>query len=265
MKLPFCTRFGSAANDGVAPIAATPTIQSAPSGFTSRSRRRTVRGVNQLPKMRKSGKIALSTGIYGMGMRPTKRSSSRTIKHLTKEQLRAFFRAIPRENIRDRLLFNVMYLHALRRGEAAILMLDSFEGGMIHVKRLKGGRSLSYDMFPSTIKLLRRYLAIRRDDGCVYLFRGLRRACVPLSGRTIDGLFRRYATAAGLPPGLRHSHVLRHSLGTHLANEGVDIADAAEQLGHSDLNSTAIYFEITNRRRAKIHRRMLRSTEIVRT
>jgi hypothetical protein len=32
----------------------------------------------------------------------------------------------------------------------------------------------------------------------------------------------------------------------------VDIADAAEQLGPSDLNSTAIYFEITNRRRAKI-------------
>lgn len=200
-----------------------------------------------------------------MGKRRMAQRSSRTIKHLTKEQLRAFFRAIPRENIRDRLLFNVMYLHALRRGEASILILDSFEGGMIHVTRLKGGRSLSYDMFPSTRRLLRSYLAIRPHDDCPYLFRGRRRACAPLSGRTIDYLFCRYATAAGLPSDLRHSHVLRHSLGTHLANEGFDIADAAEQLGHSDLNSTAIYFQITNRRRARIHRRMLRSTEIVRS
>lgn len=215
--------------------------------------------------MRKSGRIALSIGNYGMGKRRTTQRLGRTIKHLTKEQLRAFFRAIPRENIRDRLLFNVMYLHALRRGEASILTLDSFEGGMIHVTRLKGGRSLSYDMFPSTRKLLKRYLAIRPDDDCPYLFRSRRRACAPLSGRTIDYLFCRYATAAGLPPDLRHSHVLRHSLGTHLANEGFDIADAAEQLGHSDLNSTTIYFQITNRRRAKIHRRMLRSTEIVRS
>src|ERR1700741_737135 len=233
VKPPFCTRFGSAANDGAALIVATTTIQSTPSDFTRRRCRRTVGRPNQLPKMRKSGRIALSTGNYGMGKRRATRRSSRTIKHLTKEQLRDFFRAIPRENIRDRLLFNVMYLHALRRGEAAILTLDSFQGCMIHVTRLKGGRSLSYDMFPSTIKLLRRYLAIRRDDGCAYLFRGLRRACAPLSGRTIDGLFRQYATAAGLPSALRHSHVLRHSLGTHLANEGVDIADAAEQLGHT--------------------------------
>lgn len=216
--------------------------------------------------MRKSGRIALSIGNYGMAKRPAKRSSPRrTVKHLTKEQLRTFFRVIPRENIRDRLLFNVMYLHGLRRGEAAILTLTSFGGGMIHVTRLKGGRSLSYDLFPSTRRLLKRYLALRATDVCPYLFRGRRRACAPLSGRTIDGLFRKYATAAGLPPDLRHSHVLRHSLGTHLANEGFDIADAAEQLGHSDLDSTMVYFEITNRRRAKIHRRMLRSTEIVRS
>lgn len=77
-------------------------------------------------------------------------------------------------------------------------------------------------------------------------------------------LFRRYATEVGLAPDLRHTHVLRHSLGTHLANEGIDISDAAEQLGHKDISSTAIYFQITDRRRAKVHRRMRRSREIVR-
>ncbi len=186
------------------------------------------------------------------------------VKHLAKEQLQAFFRAIPRENIRDRLLFNLMYLHALRRGEAAILTLDDFWEGKIRVTRLKGGRSLTYPMFPSSLALLRRYLKVRPPDECPYLFRGRRHGRAPLAGRTIGHLFHRYATAAGLPTDLRHSHVLRHSLGTHLANEGVDISDAAEQLGHTELSSTAIYFEITDRRRRKVHRRMLRSPEIVR-
>jgi integrase/recombinase XerD len=186
------------------------------------------------------------------------------VKHLAKEQLQAFFGAIPRENIRDRLLFNLMYLHALRRGEAAILTLDDFWEDKIRVTRLKGGRSLTYPMFPSSLALLRRYLKVRPQDECPYLFRGRRHGGAPLAGRTIGHLFHHYATAAGLPTDLRHSHVLRHSLGTHLANEGVDISDAAEQLGHTELSSTAIYFEITDRRRRKVHRRMLRSPEIVR-
>lgn len=186
------------------------------------------------------------------------------IKHLTKEQLRAILRVIPKENLRDRLLINLMYLHGLRRGEAAILTLDCFQGGTVFVRRLKGGISLTYELFPSSRALLRRYLAMRREDDCPYLFRGRRKGCAPLSGRTIDSIVRKYAAAAGLPVDLRHSHVLRHSLGTHMANEGIDIADVAEQLGHSDLSSTAIYFQITHKRRAKIHRRMLRSREIVR-
>ena len=187
------------------------------------------------------------------------------IKHLTKEQLRALLRAVPKQNLRDRLLINLMYLCGLRRGEAAMLTLDCFQNGTIFVRRLKGGISLTYELFPSSRTLLRQYLAVRRDDGCPYLFRGRRKSWTPLSGRTIDDIVRKYAAAAGLPADLRHSHVLRHSLGTHMANEGIDIADVAEQLGHADLSSTAIYFQITHKRRAKIHRRMLRSSEIVRS
>jgi len=221
--------------------------------------------LTERPEMGKSGRITRSRKSYGKGRRGTRRRSADSIKFLTKEQFRALLRAIPKENIRDRLLVNLMYLHALRRREAALLRVDDFADGRIFVRRLKGGRSLWYQMFPSSIALLRRYLAIRPKDDCPYLFRGLRRGSAPLSGRTIAALFQRYAIAAGLPPDLRHPHVLRHSLGTHLANEGIDISDAAEQLGHTELSSTAIYFQITDRRRAKVHRRMRRSREIVRS
>lgn len=198
------------------------------------------------------------------GRRGKKSRSAVTIKFLTKEQLRAFFQAIPKTNVRDRLLFNVMYLHALRRGEAAMLTLDDVRDGKIYVTRLKGGKSLPYPMYPTSLRLLRQYLAIRPDDDCPYLFRGRRHCCAPLSGRTIAELFRRYATKAGLPPDLRHPHVLRHTLGTHVANAGIDVSDASEQLGHTEISSTMIYFQITDRRRTKVHRRLRRSPEIVR-
>jgi integrase len=52
-----------------------------------------------------------------------------------RNKLRSLFCAIPRENIRDRLLFNFMYLHGLRRGEAAILSLDGLRDGRIYIAR----------------------------------------------------------------------------------------------------------------------------------
>ena len=194
-----------------------------------------------------------------------RRSAHGTVKYLTKDEVARFFRAIPKENVRDRLLFNLMYLHGLRRGEVAILTVARECGdGRIFVSRLKHGVSKAYQLFPSSLGLLARYLRERGDDACPYLFRGRQFRCAPLSGRLIDHLFRRYATAAGLPDDRRHSHVLRHSIGVHMANEGFDISDVGDHLGHADLTSTAIYFEITDKRRAANFQRMLRSREIER-
>lgn len=208
--------------------------------------------------MGKSGRIRSSTP-----KRTAKRGDGGRTKWLTKDEVQRFFRAIPRENIRDRLLFNLMYLHGLRRGEAATLKIEDLAGGRIYVSRLKGGESKAYTMFPSSRSLLRRYLELRSDDPCPYLFRGLRKKCRPLSGRTLDDLCRRYATAAELPPDRRHCHALRHSIGRHMEEEGFDISDVADHLGHANLKSTRIYFEISDRRRAKSHERMRRSREIV--
>lgn len=209
--------------------------------------------------MGKSGRIKNLTG-KSKGARRARE----TVKWLTKEELRRFFQAIPKENIRDRLLFNLMYLHGLRRTEAARLTINDVRNGTIYICRLKGGESKTYRMFPSSRRLLRQYLAIRGDDPCPYLFRGRRRKCAPLSGRTLAELMGRYAAAAGLPPDRRNCHALRHSIGRHMQEEGFDISDVGDHLGHADLKSTKIYFQISDRRRAKSYRRMLRSREIVR-
>src|SRR5205085_9521688 len=101
----------------------------------------------------------------------------------------------------------------------------------------------------------------RSSDSSAYLLRGRRREAAPLSGGEVNRLFHVYAALADLPADRRHVHVLRHSIGVHLANANWDIADVQDWLGHRDISSTLVYFRITNKRREAKYRSTLRSRE----
>jgi integrase len=194
-----------------------------------------------------------------------RRREQEAVKYLTKQEVERFFHAIPKENVRDLLLFDLIYRHGLRRSEAALLTLDDVRGGKIWVARRKHGLSNAYPLHPRSKQLLRRYFTQRRPDECAYLFRGRRHTQAALSGGEINRLCHLYATTAQLPPDRRHAHTLRHSVGVHLANAGWDVADVQDWLGHRDISSTLIYFRITNKRREARYRATLRSREIART
>lgn len=194
-----------------------------------------------------------------------RRREQEATKYLTKQEVERFFRAIPKNNVRDVLLFDLIYRHGLRRIEAARLTLDDVQGGKIWIARVKHGVSNAYPLHPRSARLLRRYIALRRDDDSSYLFRGRRRTDAALSGGEINRLFHDYALTAALPSDRCHVHVLRHSIGVHFANAGWDVADVQDWLGHRDISSTLIYFRITNKRREARYRATLGSREIART
>jgi integrase len=195
-------------------------------------------------------------------MRLVETSATRQIAYLTKDEVERFFDAIPSLDVRDRLLFDVIYRYGLRRGEAALLRREHLSGGRIWITREKGGISGEYPIHPATRRLLWNYIAELGEDERPYLFVSRQSGSRPISPSTIYGLFRRYSDAANLPVDRRHPHVLRHSIAVHLMNAGWDAADVQDWLGHRDIASTMVYAAVTNRRREQKYEEALLSDEI---
>ncbi len=188
-------------------------------------------------------------------------AARRQIIYLSKEEVERFFAAIPRENARDRLLFEAIYRYGLRRREAALIRREHISE-RIWITRLKGGVSGEYPIHPTTRRLLWPYLSDRHRATSPYLFFTRQSGAKPLSASTIYGLFRRYAEAAKLPRERQHPHVLRHSIATHLLDAGWDIADVQDWIGHADIKSTQVYAKVTNKRRETRYAESLSSDAI---
>ena len=82
----------------------------------------------------------------------------RPVKYMTMAETEAFFRSIPREHLRNRLMFDLIYRHGLRRTEAVLLRVGNVQGDRIWIGRVKNGISGEYPLHPSTKKLLAAYL-----------------------------------------------------------------------------------------------------------
>ncbi len=64
--------------------------------------------------------------------------------------------------------------------------------------------------------------------------------------------FQAVAKAAGLESAKQHPHVLKHSLGSHLAQKNVNTSLIQARLGHRSISSTAIYVHLSDAHAAKV-------------
>jgi site-specific recombinase XerD len=174
-----------------------------------------------------------------------------TIKYLSKEEVERLFLCI--KNPRDKALFGLSYLYGLRISEALSLKLShiDLENKKILIHRAKGGIGGERPLFQTAEKLIRKYLKVRLDNGDA-LFIGRQGN---ISRQRAHQLFKRYAQKAGIAP--KYSvHSLRHSIATHLLDAGEGIEFVKDHLGHTNIQNTMIYAQITNHKREEIFKRL---------
>ena len=172
----------------------------------------------------------------------------RTREYLTTHEvaaLRKAARSRGRHNHRDDTLILIMFRHALRVGEATTLRWEQvdFTPGLLHVRRLKNG-------FPSTHPLrgveLRALRQLKRDyPDSPYVFISQRQG--PLTTRTVHHIVARAGENAQFEFPV-HPHMLRHSTGFYLANQGQDTRAIQSYMGHSNIRNTTIYTELSPQR-----------------
>jgi len=160
--------------------------------------------------------------------------------------------------VRDRAMLEVLYATGMRRCELAMLRVGDLrmDCRTMLVAQGKGGKSRMVPLGPQARLWLKRYLGDVRE-----LLAGKEPSSDALfltgygegfSLGSIGHLVRRYLDAIGMP-GRGGCHLLRHACATHMLDHGADLRVIQELLGHSRLDTTAIYTHVSNDRLCKIH------------
>jgi type 1 fimbriae regulatory protein FimB/type 1 fimbriae regulatory protein FimE len=139
---------------------------------------------------------------------------------------------------RDATAILVAYRHGLWASEVVSLRWDDidFAAGKLHVRRAKGGAASVHPIGRRELRALRRLK--RETPASTYVFVSER--LVPLSVAGYQRMVARAGEAVGFPF-LVHSHMLRHSYGYKLANDGQDTRAIQHYLGHRSIASTVRY------------------------
>ena len=173
-----------------------------------------------------------------------KNSARRVREYLTPAEIDALMIAAKqagRHGLRDATMILVAYRHGLRASELVSLRWSQVDlkQGLLYVTRLKHGLSASHPLFGPEIRALRQ---LKRDyPDTDYLFMTERKA--PITAATFRKMIARAGAIAniGFPV---HPHMLRHSTGFKLANDGRDTRSIQHYLGHRNIQHTVRYTEL---------------------
>lgn len=156
---------------------------------------------------------------------------------------------------RDIVLLSVMYSSGARAQEICGLTVKDVthdeKGNAILTLTGKGEKTRRVKITSDASQLLDKYIDSRRirDQPERYIFPSQRNECLSVSA--IEEIFAKYvATAKKAHPdkfcnGPYTPHVMRHTTATHLVNAGVPLAVVKNILGHSSIQTTQIYVEIS--------------------
>lgn len=148
-----------------------------------------------------------------------------------------------RRGHRDATLVLVAYRHGLRAVEACQLEWAQVQFGRsasLHVRRAKGGKPAVHPIRGDELRMLTK---LRKDIADTdYVFTTERGT--PFTPDAINRHLKSIGKRAGLPMPV-HFHMLRHSCGYKLANDGIDTRAIQDWLGHVSITHTTRYTQLS--------------------
>ncbi len=150
-----------------------------------------------------------------------------------------------RHGIRDATMILLAYRHGLRVAELIALRLEQVDlkQGVLHVRRRKNGSPSTHPLHGPEIRALRKLARAYPETPYVFV--------TERKGPLTDSTFRKIVARAGAAAGLDlpvHPHMLRHSTGFKLANDGQDTRAIQHYLGHKNIQHTVRYTELSSDR-----------------
>jgi len=149
--------------------------------------------------------------------------------------------------VRDRAIVLLLSRLGLRAGEVAALRTTHIEwrDGRVHVPPGKTGRArvlpLPQDVGAAVVQVLRTRPPQAPRDA---IFVRARAPYRPMTASAITSLAQRALRRASVQVNRPGAHAFRHTVATQLVQQGVSMKTVADVLGHTRLETTAIYAKL---------------------
>jgi len=193
-------------------------------------------------------RLVASSDVNRKVLRRGTNAERRSREYLTPAEIERLIAAAKegRWGQRDATLITVAYRHGLRAIEAAELEWAQVEFGRnasLHVRRAKQGKPSVHPIRGDELRALSALRKAQPDSGYVFTTeRG-----TPFTADAINRLVKIIGARAELPLPV-HFHMLRHSCGYKLANDGIDTRAIQDWLGHVSITHTTRYTALSQTR-----------------
>ena len=148
------------------------------------------------------------------------------------------------KNSRDRAIVEFLYATGLRVSELVSLNRSDIDPNANSLKVIGKGNKERFVIYSDIAKFyLQKYLSERKDDNDA-LFVSTKKPYNRLSTRGVQKIFEKIKKELGLSGDLS-PHILRHTFATRLAATA-DITTVQKLLGHTNIDTTLIYAELSN-------------------
>ncbi len=148
-----------------------------------------------------------------------------------------------------RMALTLIYSCGLRLGECLGLHISNIDRNrkMLRVVHSKGNRDRYIPLADRVIELLGEYW--KRYHPETYLFPSTRNPKLPMHESRLQKVFKAMVQQSKTSHQQATIHTLRHSYATHLLENGLDLKNLRDLLGHKSISTTLRYTHMTHQKR----------------